>query len=99
MTWSPWSGSWTLFGAHVSLSRNVAPYRAHLPHPRALWAYAVCRAEIVGPPTSPPGGEQIVDVQAMPPEQAADYLAGHDPLPADVLELAVALGRVPNQPR
>jgi len=91
-------GELDLFGAHVSVSRNVAPYRSHLPHPRALWAYAVCRAEIVGPPTCPPGGEQIVDVQALAPAEAAAYLSGHDPLLADVLDLAVALGRVPSHP-
>ena len=83
-----------LIGAHVAVSRASEPYRPHLPHPRALWAYAVCRADVTGPPTSPADGEQITDVSALSVRDAVDYLAGEDQLMADVLQLTHELGLV-----
>lgn len=83
-----------LVGAHVAISRGPEPYRPHLPHPRALWAYAVCRADVTGPPTSPVGGEQITAVSALSVDDAIDYLAGADQLMADVLRLTHELGMV-----
>jgi hypothetical protein len=32
--------------AHVADSLSGAPYRPHLPHPRAYWAYAATDAEL-----------------------------------------------------
>ena len=81
----------TLFGAHVADSLDPEPWRPHLPFPRALWAYGACRAEIVGPPTCPPGGEQIVDVLTMPAAEAVDFLEGYEPMSADVVRLAIAM--------
>lgn len=88
-------GELDLFGAHVAISGNPGPYRSHLPHPRSLWAYAICAAEIVTAPTSPPGGEVITEVSALPVSEAIAYLRGHDQLMADVLALAVDLDLVP----
>jgi 8-oxo-dGTP diphosphatase len=80
------------FAAHVATSSRAEPYRPHLPHPKAYWAYAVVDAEIVGSPTNPPDGETVVEVQALPAGLAADFLADEDPLHADVLRLAEAMG-------
>lgn len=83
------------FSAFVADSRLSTPYRPHLPHPRAYWVHAVAQVEVVGPPTSPADGEQITDVLQLPPHEAVDYIAEHDPIHADVLSHAMALGLVP----
>lgn len=84
-------GGVELFGAHVADSREPGPYRPHLPHPRAYWAYAVTRADVVGPPANPADGEHVVEVLALPPDEAAAYLEVHDPMHADVVRLARAM--------
>lgn len=84
------------FSSFVSHSRTPAPYRPHLPHPRAYWLHAVAQVEVVGPPTSPADGEQITDVLQLPPREAVDYIAVHDPIHADVLAHAIALGLLPS---
>ena len=83
-----------LFGAHEAISRLAAPYRPHLPHPRAYWAYAVAQVELTGSPTNPDDGEQVVAVTALPPQEAVAELAKHDALHADVLAEAIARGLV-----
>lgn len=85
-------GAITPFSSFVADSRAAAPYRPHLPFPRAYWLHAVARVEVVGPPTCPDDGEQITDVLQLPPDDAVDYLAAHDPIHADVLAHAIALG-------
>lgn len=82
------------FGAHAALSRAVLPYRSHLPHPRAYWLYGVSTAELVQPPTNPSQGEHVVEVLALPPEEAAAWLHVTDPIHADVVRLALAMGLV-----
>jgi len=82
------------FAAHIADSQRPAPYRPHQPHPRAYWAYAVAQAHVIAPPVNPPDGEQVIEVRAMAPEPAADYIAEHDPVLADVLRLADAMGLV-----
>jgi 8-oxo-dGTP diphosphatase len=83
------------FSAHVADSSRAQPYRPHLPHPRAYWAYAVAQVQLVGAPTNPPGGETVIEVVAMPPATGAEYLQeGEDPIHADVLRHADALGLV-----
>jgi 8-oxo-dGTP diphosphatase len=81
----------TLFGAHVADSLDPEPWRPHLAFPRALWAYGACRAEIIGPPTCPPDGEQIVDVLTMPAPDAVDFMEKSDPMMADAVRLAMAM--------
>lgn len=83
-----------LFGAHEAISRLDHPYRAHLPHPRAYWAYAVADVMVTGPPTNPDDGEQVVAVTALPPAEAVAELARHDALHADVLAEAISRGLV-----
>ena len=83
-----------LFGAHEAISRLDHPYRPHLPHPRAYWAYAVADVVQVGPPTNPDDGEQVVAVSALPPAEAVTELASHDALHADVLSEAIRRGLV-----
>ena len=81
-------------GRHVARSRNPAPYRPHLPHPVASWAYYVVPVRVVGPPANPDDGEHVVEVRTLPPAEAADWLRPHDPIHADVVLLAVARGLV-----
>lgn len=82
------------FGAHRADSVLPQPYRPHLPHPRAYWAYAAVRAEVVAVPTNPAGGEQVIEVRTLAPDPAAGYIAEHDPVNADVLRLADAMGLI-----
>lgn len=86
------TGPVSLFAAHVADSLRDGPYRPHLPHPRAYWAYGLTRAEVTGPPTNPPDGEHIVEVLALPPDEAAAYIAEHHRMHADVIRLGQALG-------
>lgn len=81
-----------VFGGFEATSRRAEPYRPHLPHPRAFWAYAGARVEVTGCPTSPPDGEQIVAVHELAPVEAIRFLRSHDEHEADVLALAVAMG-------
>jgi 8-oxo-dGTP diphosphatase len=81
-----------VFAHQQSRSRNPAPYRSHLPHPEAAWAYATARVHRAGDPTNPPDGESVVEVLALPLAQAAAWLRVHDGEHADVLLLADALG-------
>lgn len=85
------SGEMMLFASHVADSLRDGPYRPHLPHPRAYWGYGVTGAEVREPPTNPPDGEQVVEVLALPPAQAATYIGEHDPIQADVVRLAQAM--------
>jgi 8-oxo-dGTP diphosphatase len=82
------------FSAHVADSRREQPYRPHLPHPRAYWAYATARVRLDGAPTNPADGETVVEVLALHPSAAAEYLEQYDRVHADVLRHAVAMGLV-----
>ncbi len=59
------------------------------------WAYAVANVRVTGAPTNPIDGEAVVEVLTLPPTQAADYLEVHDPIHADVLRHAQAIGLLP----
>lgn len=87
-------GPLTLFGAHAARSRLDRPYRPHVPHPLAYWAYAVVDVAVTGPPTNPDDGEEVVQVSALTPNAAVAELAKHDDLHADVLAEAISLGLV-----
>lgn len=79
--------------AHVARSLNPGPYRPHLPHPVAYWAYAVAQVSVTTAPTMPDDGAEIITgVLTLPPGTAADYIAEHDPTMAEVLRHAIALG-------
>jgi 8-oxo-dGTP diphosphatase len=88
------TGSVDMFAAHVADSLRGAPYRPHLPHPRAYWGYAVAEAEVISPPTNPRDGEHVVEVLTLPATVAADYLEDRDPLHADVVRLARAMALI-----
>lgn len=87
-------GELRFFAAHVADSARGEPFRPHLPHPRTYWAYAVVGAEVIGPPTNPADGEQVVEVMTLPAAQAADFVEEHDPLHAGVVRLADAMGLI-----
>ena len=80
------------FSAHEVDSERAAPYRPYFPHPRSYWAYAVARVEITGPPLNPPDGEEVVEVLTLSAAEAAAYLRVDDPIHADVVLHARALG-------
>ncbi len=88
-------GELRYFAAHVADSGRDTPYRPHLPHPRAYWAYAIAHVSVVGEPTDPEAGETVVEVLTLPPAAAAHYIEQHDPVHADVLRHAVAMGLIP----
>ena len=49
-------------------------------------------ATVIAAPVNPPDGEQVAEVRMLAPGLAAAFLAGQDPVHADVLRLAVAMG-------
>lgn len=82
------------FSAHVADSGRDQPFRPHLPHPRAYWAYAMARVRLLGAPTNPADGEAVVEVLALSPGAAAEYLEQEDRVHADVLRHATAMDLV-----
>ncbi len=80
------------FSAHQVVSERSEPYRPHLPHPHAYWAYAAARVEITGPPSNPPDGERVIEVRTLSAAAAATYLDAEGPVHADVVRHAVGLG-------
>jgi len=87
-------GALRVIGAHVADSRRPEPYRPHAPHPRMWWVYAVTDVVVDAEPANPPDGEHIVEVRVLPPAEAAAWLDVEDPISADVVRLAGALGEV-----
>ncbi|GAA2103972.1 hypothetical protein GCM10009841_21510 [Microlunatus panaciterrae] len=87
-------GPWSVVGAFRAQIRAPEPYRPHMPHPVAYWAYAVADVLLDGLPTNPPDGEQVTEVLVLPPADAADFLAVHDPIHADVVRLTAAMGLI-----
>lgn len=81
-----------LFAAHIAESDRDQPFRPHIPHPRAHWAYAVADVELSGPPTPESDGGTVAQVNTFEPLAAADHLEEHDALQADVLRHAHHLG-------
>jgi 8-oxo-dGTP pyrophosphatase MutT (NUDIX family) len=63
--------SFKLLGAWRCRSSASAPYRPHLPHPIFYRVVGYGDVDLLGPPTNPDGGEQIVDVAVVPVEEAA----------------------------
>lgn len=81
-----------VFAAFRVHSHDPKPYRPHLSHPEAAWAFGMAQVRLDGMPLNPPDGEQVVEVLALPPHDAIPWLAEHDPIHADVLRLAMELG-------
>jgi len=81
-----------VFAAFRVHSHNPMPYRPHLAHPHAAWAYGIAAVRLDGTPLNPPDGETVVEVLALPARQAVTWLAEHDPLHSDVLALTIELG-------
>ena len=81
-----------VFAYQRATSYNPEPHYPHFPHPVSAWAYAVARVELTGPPTTPEGGESVVEVRRLPAPEAADWLRVHDEEHADVVLLADAMG-------
>ncbi|KRF11578.1 hypothetical protein ASG90_17825 [Nocardioides sp. Soil797] len=82
----------SIFASLEAHLRRPQPHRAHLPHPIAHWAFATARVLSIGPPTNPPDGEDVVEVLALPSEQAAAWLDEYDPTHGDMVRLAVKIG-------
>lgn len=82
------TGDLVFLGRYVATSRAPAPYRPHLPHPVASWAYYAVPVRVTGAPLNPPDGETVVEVLSLPPDEAAAWLRVHDPVHADVVVLA-----------
>lgn len=88
------TGALTWIGAHRADSRGPLPYRPHLPHPLAFWAYVATDVVIERPPTNPPDGEDVVEVAVLPVAAAVEFLTPQDRIHADVLRLADGMGLV-----
>jgi 8-oxo-dGTP diphosphatase len=88
------TGALTWLGAHRAEHSGPAPYRPHLPHPLAFWAYAVVDVVVDASPTNPADGEEVVEVAVLPVAAAVEFLAPEDPIHADVLRLAARMGLV-----
>lgn len=58
--------SWTLLGAYRCHSVASEPYRPHLPHPNFYRVVGFGEIALVGLPTNPPGGEEVIEVSVMP---------------------------------
>ncbi|WP_168207321.1 NUDIX hydrolase [Microlunatus elymi] len=86
------TGEPVIFAAQVATSRNEGPYRPHMPHPLSYWAFALTTADLIHPPTNPADGEHVVEVLALPVDEAVRWLAVHDQTAADVVRLAAAMG-------
>jgi len=63
-------------------------------HPLAFWAYAATDVVLDHAPTNPPDGEHVVEVAVLPVAATVAFLTPSDPIHADVLRLAEALGLV-----
>ncbi|HEY3867496.1 MAG TPA: NUDIX domain-containing protein [Actinocrinis sp.] len=63
------------FGVHLADGYKTTPYRPYLPHPKKAWLWGVCDAVQDGPPTNPPGAEQVTSVQMLPAADAGNALS------------------------
>lgn len=63
--------SCTPFGALRFLAHYTEPYKPWLPHPEFHRLFAHGELEITGVPSNPPGGEHILRVEVLAPEEAA----------------------------
>ena len=84
--------NYTPFGAWHCTSSAAKPYRPHLPHPEFYRVAGYSEVELVGQPTNPPDGEQVVAVEVLTVEAAAAaFVASGRPDLADLVRLAAQL--------
>ena len=82
------------FGAWHCWSSAPAPYRPHLPHPESYRVVGYGEAALVGSPTNPPDGEQVIEVACVSVEEAVQRLRTSwpdRPELAELYQLAAAL--------
>ena len=75
-------------GAHVGVSDAQDSYRPHLPHPRKAWLWGWADVEVVGPPSNPDDGEQIVEVRSFPLDEAARHALTDNSWGGELIRLA-----------
>lgn len=56
------------------------------------WPYGVTDVILDSAPTNPPDGEQVVEVLVLPASEAAEHVAVHDAIHADLIRLAAEMG-------
>jgi GrpB-like predicted nucleotidyltransferase (UPF0157 family) len=62
-----------------------APFRPHLPHPEFHQVVTYAEVEVVGNPSNPPDGEQVLSVEQLLVEGAVERLRAGNPLEAELL--------------
>ena len=81
-------GYWRCF------SSAPTPFRPHIPHPEYARLVGVSEVARVGPPSNPPGGEDVIAVEMLSLNEAADQFATHHrPDVAELYRLAASLRR------
>ncbi len=75
------------FGAWHCWSLAPAPYRPHLPHPESYRVVGYGEVELVGSPTNPPDGEQVIEVACVSVEEAVRRLRTSWPDRPELAEL------------
>ena len=70
-------------------SEAEEPYRAHLPFPDFHEVVTVAEVEVIGQPINPPGGEHVLSIEIVPPDEAIDRLSPVHPFDAQMLALVV----------
>ncbi|MCG8915789.1 NUDIX domain-containing protein [Actinokineospora sp. PR83] len=78
-------------GAHYAVTDRPRPYRPHQPHPESAWLWCVADVVPDSTPTNPSDGEQVVEVRACPPAEAAALLTPSADWYGELLDLAQLL--------
>ncbi|MGH2561454.1 MAG: NUDIX hydrolase [Thermomicrobiales bacterium] len=68
--------TYTPFGCWHRESSATQPYRPHLPHPHFCRLVGYGNITLIGNPTNPPDGEQVVIVEVVPVSEAAAKFQG-----------------------
>ncbi|WP_263106061.1 NUDIX hydrolase [Kitasatospora sp. DSM 101779] len=77
-------------GAHHAVTDAPEPYRPWQPHPEKAWLWGWAEVVVDSLPTNPDDGEQVVEVRAMPAEEAQRLLIrGRDAWWGELVALAV----------
>lgn len=81
--------------ASFTVTNNTTPWRDWHPFPVSAWLVGTAAARRIGAPTNPPDGETVVEVMALEPGDAIDYLSGFDNGgQAQLVAMARDLGRI-----